>query len=153
MQHRVSIVIGLRVMFIVWGHVFCFDRTANAHASIAPTSSILHHSPSALLSKSNQSTLAWSRQQNHLLFYVGALVQVPVTVTAAFDLNCRLCLDRSSASESTCIHQLRVETHATRPSLRPIAQPAVFSRRGGLKEGTSRGHQLVWHIDGYSYNL
>ena len=38
-------------------------------------------------------------------------------VLQAFAFNCRLCLDRSSTSESTRIHQLRTDTHATRPFL------------------------------------
>ena len=97
---------------------FCFDRAANARARIAPTSSPLHRSSSALSAEqNNQSTLAWSRQ-HHLVFYIEALVRVYVTLTQAFALNCRLCLDRSSASESTHTHELRVDTHTTRPFVR-----------------------------------
>ena len=87
-DHRLFRVMFIGLLFSVM--YFSFDRASNAQASIAPTSSILHHSPSALLSKSNQSTLAWSRQQNHLLFYIGAIVRVYVTVSQAFALDCRL---------------------------------------------------------------
>ena len=98
-----------RVMFVFRVTFFCFDRAANAHARIAPTCSL---PPCSSSEHNNQSTLAWGHQ-NNLLFYIGALVRVHVTMTQAFALNCRLCLDRSSASESTRIHWLHVDTRAT----------------------------------------
>ena len=94
------------------GGVLRFDRAANAYAPLRGHSYRAPHQCPTI----NQH---WPGVTNICLaFFNGALVRVHVAVIKAYALNCGLCLDRSSACESTRIHQVGADTLATPPSLR-----------------------------------
>ena len=80
------------------GSYLCFD--------LVPTSSFLYPSPPVVSAEqNNQSTLAWSRQ-HHLscLLYWSSRTSPRNCGSSVCPLNCRLCLDRASASESKRTH-------------------------------------------------
>ena len=71
---------------------FCFDRAANAHARIAPTSSLLHRSSSALSAEqNNQSSLVLEYHLfHHQLFgarssyFTSRVTSIEVLTSASF---------------------------------------------------------------------